>query len=136
MGTSGPSWSDGSSASGPTTATDGTLVLSGSAWFWLLSRTMDWPAMVRAAARLAGVSSAVLTRPASVSGWANMPARYFRVSTCRTSLLRVAMLTWPDFTSWGRYRVEVDNSLGAWPPISMVAPALMASWAASAPLLA
>src|SRR5258707_14564302 len=101
IGTSGPSWSDGLSARGPTTATDGTLVLSGSAWFWLLSRTIDRPAMVRAAARLAGVSSAVLTRFGSVSGWANMPARYFSVSTWRTSLLIVAMLTWPEFTSCG-----------------------------------
>src|ERR1700753_3193877 len=105
MGTRGPSWSDGSAASGPTTATDGTLVLSGRAWFWLLSRTMDRAAMVRAAARLAGVSSAVLTRLGSVSGWANMPARYFRVSTCRTSVLRVARLIWPDFTSCGPYKV-------------------------------
>src|ERR1700755_3120711 len=105
MGTSGPSWSAGSSASGPTTATEEMLLLSGSALSLLLSRTMDLAAMVRAAARLAGVSSAVLTRPASVSGWANMPARYFRVSTWRTSVVRVDILTWPDFTSWGRYRV-------------------------------
>ena len=32
--------------------------------------------MVRAAARCAGVSSSRWTRVGSVSGWANMPARY------------------------------------------------------------
>ena len=41
IGTSGPSWSDGSLASGPTTAIDGTLVLSGSALPWLFSSTME-----------------------------------------------------------------------------------------------
>src|SRR6202035_4255282 len=106
MGTSGPSWSDGLSASGPTTATDDTLVFSGSAWLLLLSRTMERPAMVRAAARLAGVSSAVVTRFGSVSGWVNRPARYFRVRTWRTSLLMVAMLTLPLLTRPARYKVE------------------------------
>ena len=101
IGTSGPSWSDGSSASGPTTAIDGTLVLSGSALPWLFSSTMERPAMARAAARFAGVSSACFTRLGSVSGWANMPARYFRVSTWRTSLLMVAMLTLPLRTRAG-----------------------------------
>ena len=101
IGTSGPSWSDGSSASGPTTATDDTLPLSGSALFRSFSSTMERPAMVRAAARLAGVSSACLTRLGLVNGWANMPARNFRVSTCRTSLLMVARLTWPVFTRPG-----------------------------------
>src|SRR5258708_31629786 len=95
IGTSGPSWSDGLSASGPTTAIDGTLVLSGSAWFWLFSSTMDWSADVRAAARFAGVSSAVVTRLGSVYGGLNSPARYFSVSTCRTSLLILAVLTLP-----------------------------------------
>jgi hypothetical protein len=95
IGTSGPSWSDGSLASGPTTATDDTPVLSGSAFPVFLSSTIERPAIARAAARWAGVSSACLTRLGSVNGCANMPARYFRVSTCRTSLSIVAMLTLP-----------------------------------------
>ena len=136
MGTSGPSWSDGLSASGPTTAIDGTLALRGSAPFLLFSSTMDLPAMVRAAARFAGVSSAVFTRFGSVNGWSNMPARNFRFSTCRTSLLMVAMLTLPLFTRSGPYRVYVENWLGTCTPISMSTPAVSASCAACAPLVA
>src|ERR1039458_3157587 len=49
IGTSGPSWSSASSASGPTTAIDGALVLSGSAWLWFSSRTIDSSADFRAA---------------------------------------------------------------------------------------
>ena len=101
MGTSGPSWSDGSLASGPTTAIELRLLLSGSAPPWLFSSTMDLSAVARAAARFAGVSSAVFTRFGLVSGWANMPARNFRSSTCRTSALTVARLTWPLLTSLG-----------------------------------
>src|ERR1700692_3474994 len=105
MGTSGPSWSDGVSASGPTTATDDTLVFSGSAWVLLLSRDMERAAVGRAAATRAGVSPAVFPRFGSVSGWANRPARYFRVRTWRTSLLMVAMLTLPLLTRQARYKV-------------------------------
>jgi hypothetical protein len=88
-------------ASGPTTATDDSELLSGSALLVFLSRTRDLSAIARAAARWAGVSSACWTRLGSVSGWSNMPARNFRVSTCRTSALIVDSLTLPERTSCG-----------------------------------
>ena len=68
IGTSGPSWSAGSSASGPTTATDDKPVLSGSALPLFLSSTIERAAIVRAAARCGGVSSECLTRLGSVNG--------------------------------------------------------------------
>jgi hypothetical protein len=63
-----------------------------------------------------------------------MPARYFRVSTCRTSVVSVAMLIFPEARSPGPELEYVADGLcdPTCTAISMSTPAVSASLAASA----
>ena len=54
-------------------------MLSGSAWFWSFSSTIERSAMVRAAARLAGVSS----RPPGITERAGPPRRRMGIALAR-----------------------------------------------------